>query len=70
MPYTSQKPPLTDTADQRELGYPAGELIATQRIGRQCRRSGSTLPLPVPIGTSPTDNRRSGHLSAPSSTSS
>ena len=70
MPYTSEKPPLTETADQLRAGYRAGELISTPRTGRQCRRSGSTLPRLVRIGTSPSDNRRSGHASVPSSTSS
>jgi Alcohol dehydrogenase GroES-like domain len=70
MPYTSLKPPSPTPPTNCELGYRAGELISTPRIGRQCRRSGSTPSATVPIGTSPSDNRKSGHVSAPSSTSS
>jgi hypothetical protein len=45
------------TADDLRARIPGWELISTPRTGRQCRRSGSTLPLPAPIGTSPSDKR-------------
>ena len=63
MPYTSEKPPLTDTANELRARIWGWGVDIEPEDRPSVPKERSTPPRPVPIGTSLSANRRSGHVS-------
>ena len=70
MPYTSEKPPLTETADDLRARIPGWGVDLDPKDRPSVPQERFDPSATGARWDFPSDNRRSGHVSAPSSTNS